>query len=268
MSEKPASESKKSYRAQAKWLSGIFIRPKNTLFEISQQASGVWLLPLLVMSILAIAYAGVPTNNNTPVTPANLQQLDSGTLIMEMPLDGEEWPDNDSDSQLSSGSSNPFALLGGLGGVIRIWTSWGLLATVLYLSLTLSGGRTENLHLFNIVAWAGMPLALRDLVRIIAVKLTHTAILNPGLSGLAATSADGTALFTRAFFALMDIYLFWSLGLLVLGGKTVSGLNVRKSLKAVLIPVLLLLGIYALAGTGLKTLVGQITEGASFIEEF
>ena len=278
MSENQISEPKASFGEQAKWLLGIFFRPKKIFNKIARQASGMWFLPLLIMSILTIAYAGVSARTSTPFTAMNMQEMDSGTfsqeidagtMIMEGAVDNEGGEYNFNDSQQTPAASKSSALLKGIGGVIRVWGSWLILSMVLYLSLTLSGGRTESFHLLNIVAWAGLPLALRDLVRIVGISLTHTAILNPGLSGLLSANAGGSlALFLGSLFGLLDIYLFWKLGLLVLGGKTVSGLGIGKSLKAVLIHVLILLALYALAGTGMNSLVQQIMEGASFVEDF
>jgi hypothetical protein len=264
--------------SQFKWLLTIFIRPRKTFAQIAVQPRKQWLLPLLVMSVAALIHANVAARTSVTMLPGLGGVPDGNIQIMNGedfdPSSFDEMGDENADviEITDTGilpASNPAPsggvswLITGIGSLIRIWGGWLLVSAMLYLALTLSGGRVENRPLMNAVAWAGLPLALRDLVRIVSMTLTRQAILNPGLSGL---WIPGDSMLSRLLLALLnmvDIYLIWHLALLVIGGKAVSGLETGKALKAVLIPMLILLLLYALGTVGVQTLAVQIQEGAS-----
>jgi len=278
MQEQPSPDApaRVGFATQLKWLLTIFIQPRKTFTQIAEQPKKRWLLPLLVLSVVALIHANVSAHTSLMLVPdlKGMQDVD-----IQLP-EGAELPENlDVENveiiEVSDTGNMPAAggpplggvswLFDGIGSLIRIWGVWLLISAMLYLSLTLSGGRVENRPLMNVVAWAGMPLVLRDLVQIASMSLTHQPILNPGLSGLWMPGESTLSWFLLALLGMVDIYLIWNLALLVIGGKTVSGLGTGKTLKAVLIPVLLLLALYALGTVGMQTLVFQIREGASFM---
>ncbi len=267
MSNQPLNMSM-GIKSQAKWFLDIFFRPKRAFQQISEKKNGVWLLPLLIMSVLAIGYASASARANVSFAFDGMQGIDIENSEIIVSQDGEDLQYDLSEAEKISSMPESSVFLDSIGSIFRIWLSWGVLAIVLYLSITLFGGRTENIHLLNMVAWSGMPLALRDFIRIVTVNFMHKPIINPGLSGFVLSQNGYSSLFWNSFLGIVDIYLIWSLVLLVFGGKEISQLNFWKSIKSVLIPAFLLLIIYSLTSAELISLSLQIKEGVDFAEGF
>ncbi len=283
MNESQLSENNAGFKDQLKWLWGIFILPKKTMAEIIGQTKKVWLLPLLIMSITAVLYANasvkVMTSGFQPNfgAPGAGMPMEEGAPIGMEVQEMEGMPSNDAvldeygepldapgAEKFPGQPTSPNGLLSGVGKVIRVWGSWIVLAAVLYLALTLSGGRMGFNNVMNIVAWSGMPLALRDVVRMVYVNMKHLPINSPGLSGLVTgTPPDNTYYFMIALFTLVDVYLLWSIALLVIGGKEAGNLSLGKAIKAVVIPVVLLLVLYAVVSAGATVVIAQMKEGAA-----
>src|SRR5688572_3680245 len=99
-----------------------------------------------------------------------------------------------------------------LGSLTGLWVGWLLLAALLHFGSTLLGGRGSMQSALNIVAWASLPFAIRDILRIIFILATGHAIVSPGLSGFASTPGLVSQLLTR-----LDIFLIWHVVLLVIG---------------------------------------------------
>ena len=95
----------------------------------------------------------------------------------------------------------------------------------------------------NIVAWASLPFALRDLLRIVFMLSAGHAIISPGLSGFALTPGFVAQLLTR-----LDIFLIWNIILLVIGFGIADSLPRTKAVTGVLVVMVLVL--LALAGLG------------------
>jgi len=269
MNQPQPTEPKASFAEQMRWLPGVLLRPRQTLGKIARQSGNVWFLPLLLLSFFAIAYAGVAARSSAPPAFAVIQKLESEQSVVELTSEQVGGPGDEVAFQQQAPVGGGFPVwLKGLGGVFRIWISWIILSITLYLAFILSGGRAESGSVRNIVAWAGLPLVLRDLVRILAVGLSHASIQHPGLSGLVSADPTMKSLFFGAFLGLLDVYLFWSLGLVILGGKAASGLSTGKTARVALLTSAMLLALYALVGAGSGILVQQITKGASFAGEF
>jgi hypothetical protein len=98
----------------------------------------------------------------------------------------------------------------------------------------------------NIVAWAGLPFAVRDVLRIVFMLAAGHTIVSPGLSGFTTTPGFVAQLLTR-----LDIFLIWHLILLVIGFAISDGLPRGKAVTGVI--VVLLLVLLAQAGFGALT---------------
>ena len=130
-----------------------------------------------------------------------------------------------------------------VGSLTGLWLGWLLLAGLLHFGSTLLGGRGSMQSALNVVAWASLPFAVRDLLRIIFMLAAGHAIVSPGLSGF--TSTPG---FIAQFLTRVDIFLIWRVVLLVIGFATTDGLTRGKAVTGVLVVVLLVL--LAQAGLG------------------
>lgn len=130
-----------------------------------------------------------------------------------------------------------------VGVLSALWLGWLLLAGLLHLGSTLLGGRGSMQSALNIVAWAGLPFALRDILRIVFMLSAGHAISSPGLSGFA-----GSAGFLFELLARTDVFLVWNVVLLVIGFGIADGLPRGKAFAGVVLVMLVVL--LAQAGLG------------------
>jgi hypothetical protein len=197
--------------ARFSWAWGVLIRPRRTFEAIIERTRGVWFLALLVLTAAVLAH----------VIAAGVAQ--QGSQAMSLPPNFEDMsPEQQQQfmqaSQLSTGPLFRFvfpALLGTLG----MWAGWIVIGGAYHLLLTLLGVRGSMIQRMNIAAWARMPLALRAIVRAVAVLVSGQAITATGLSGFVDPAAEGAALLARAVLALVDIYAIWQIALLVIAAR-------------------------------------------------
>jgi hypothetical protein len=133
-----------------------------------------------------------------------------------------------------------------VGSLTGLWLGWLLLAALLHFGSTLLGGRGSMQSALNIGAWASLPFAVRDILRVIFMLAAGHAITSPGLSGFTSTPGFVAQLLTR-----VDIFLIWHVILLVIGFALTDGLPRGKAVTGVLVVVLLVL--FAQAGVGALT---------------
>jgi hypothetical protein len=137
-----------------------------------------------------------------------------------------------------------------IGSLTGLWLGWLLLAAMLHFGFTLLGGRGSMQSALNVVAWASLPFALRDILRIVFMVSAGHTITSPGLSGFITTPGFFAQLLTR-----IDIFLFWQIVLLILGFGIADNLSRGKSMAGVIVVIVLVL----LAQAGL----GALTSGFS-----
>jgi hypothetical protein len=125
--------------------------------------------------------------------------------------------------------------------VLGVYMSWLVLGWIMHLLLTMFGGRGSSQQTLNVVAWATLPVAIREVIRIVAMWNSGQRLTSLGLSGFAPAGEGTMALLLLALLTLADIYLFWQIGLLVLGARLVANISRLKTWIAVLIAVLILL---------------------------
>ncbi len=149
-------------------------------------------------------------------------------------------------------------VLPAITSLLGVWFGWLILGGILHLVTTLFGGRGNTAISMNIVAWASLPLVLREIVQIIYMLVSQKLISNAGLSGFGPIADSGIPLFFGQILKLIDIYLVWQIILLILGVRLSTGLNPTKTTFAVLISVLIIV----LLQTGLSYLgsvLGNLT---------
>jgi hypothetical protein len=133
-----------------------------------------------------------------------------------------------------------------------------VLGGLLHLVSTLLGGRGTMQSALNVTAWAILPLALRDGLRFVYVLASRHVILSPGLSGFS------TSPFWSQFLQHTDLFMFWSITLLIIGFIIVDGLPRGKAIFGVLLVVLLLISAQAGAGALIPNFGGAATSSGAF----
>jgi hypothetical protein len=226
-----------------RWLVSIFIKPHRALREITSLDRSVWLLPMLLLTVLTLASVFVSGPLRQQAAIQNAAELPPHFQYMT--------PEQQQQYMTAQESMNGPAMIylfPSVGAVFGLWLGWVLLAAVLHLGLTLLGSRSTNTAIYNLAAWASLPLAVRLIVQIVALLATQQLITSPGLSGFVAKDTDNLLLFARSMLTGVDIYLFWQVALLLIGVYVASGLTRGKALGGVLGSVLLLLVLSALPG--------------------
>jgi hypothetical protein len=128
-----------------------------------------------------------------------------------------------------------------ISALFGVWVGWLLVGGLLHLLLTLLGGRGDTGSAMNLVAWASLPFAIRDIVRIASMLSTDHLIANPGLRGFAPLADANSSLFLASLLSLIDIYLIWHILLLIIGVNAADGLSRGKAVSGVFFTILLVL---------------------------
>jgi hypothetical protein len=224
-------------------------RPRQAFELIKTEARASWLAPMLILSLtslLVVLLSGYLRSQaammgEVPLPPGweywtpdmqnnymQAQQLNQGTVVMYV-----------------------FPLVSAWA---KLWVGWVVLAGLLHLGSTLLGGRGSMQSALSVTAWALIPLALRDILRLLYMLVEGHAITSPGLSGFA-TSAFMVEILSRT-----DIFLLWSIILLMVGFAIVDGLTRGKAILGVLLVMLIILSAQAGVGTMLANLGGGATQ--------
>lgn len=219
----------------------LLLRPRQVFQEMTSESRATWGTPMLILTITAIlvvVVAGYLKNRAAMMGEA------------PMPPDWQYWtPEMQNDyMQAQQATQGPvfMYIMPMIGSLTGLWLGWVLLAGLLHFGSTLLGGRGSMQSALNIVAWASLPFAVRDILRIVFMLAAGHAIVSPGLSGFSSTSAFFTQLLTR-----VDIFLLWNVVLLVIGFAVADGLPRTKAVTGVLVVVVLVL--LAQAGLGALT---------------
>lgn len=227
----------------------VLVRPRRALARIAGLGHDSWLTPmalLTVTALLAVVVAG----------PLRKAEVLSGEVTLPP---GFEYYSPEQQAQFyqaqQARAGDTFVyVFPALGGVARVWTGWLVTASLLHLGLTLFGVRGTLRLALSRVAWAGLPFAVRDLVRVGYLLVGRRLIAAPGLSGLMASPEGFGAQLAVEILSLIDLYLAWHVILLVLGVRAESDPGPRKAWASVLLTEALLLLVQAAPAAGVAQL--------------
>ena len=249
MTESELAPTESAGRFQFKWAPEVLFRPRQAFAKIVAQASGVWLTPLLILTLMALlrVWAAGYVNQNFAATGE-----------MPLPPDFQYYtPEQQAQyMQAIQSTQGPVFVyvFPALSALMGIWLGWLLVGGLLHLVMTMLGGRGGTMGAMNLVAWAALPFALRDLVRAAALVINRQPINNPGLAGFGPAEASGFAAYLVAWLPIIDLYLIWHILLMVVGVRAASSLTMSKAIGAALATVLLVLALLTLV----RLLTGQL----------
>jgi hypothetical protein len=228
----------------------FLIRPKKVYAEMASEARSAWSTPMIILSVTAILAVIVAGYLKTQAAMMGEVQL---------PPDWQYWtPDMQNDyMQAQQATQGPtfMYIIPMVGSLTGLWLGWLVLAGLLHLGSTLFGGRGTMQGALNIVAFASLPFALRDLLRVAYMLASSHTITSPGLSGFAANPG-----LLAELLQYTDIFLIWSIVLLVIGFAVYDGLPLGKAFVNVFVVMLIVL----LAQAGIGTLGSNL--GGSAIQ--
>lgn len=218
----------------------FFYRPGSVFEWIAAEGGRLWLPPLLLITGVTL-----------------LRILIEGWLSLRKAAQGEiplppDWtyytPEMQAQyMQAAEATKSPVFVyvLPVIMGLVFIWLGWIIISSLLHLTFTMAGGRGTNASAFNLVAWASIPFALRELLRVIYLLVVQQPIISAGLSGFITKTGSGGLLFASALLALVDIFLVWHITLLVIGAKRTETIPTAKSFAVVMVVIALSLVIQA-----------------------
>ncbi len=218
------------------------------------EARVTWLTPMIILSVTAILAVIVAGYLKT-----------QAAMMGEVPLppDWQYWsPDmqqNYMQAQQATQGATFMYIIPLVGTLTTLWLGWVIVAGLLHLGSTLLGGRGSMQSALNVVAWASLPFAVRDLFRIIFMLAAGHAINSPGLSGFATSTGFLTQILSR-----FDLFWVWYLILLVVGFAIADGLPRNKAFIGVFVVLVLLLAAQAGLGTVTSNLGGQAVQRPFF----
>ncbi len=219
-------------------LQAILLHPRHVFQEMTSESRATWLTPMLILTITAILV----------VIVAGFLKTRAATMgEISFPQDWHYWTPEMQNNymQAQQATQGPvfMYIIPLVGSLVSLWVGWLLLAALLHFGSTLLGGRGSMQSALNIVAWASLPFAMRDVLRIVFMLSTRHAITSLGLSGFASAAGFVSQLLVRA-----DLFTVWNVILLVIGFRIADGLPRTKAVTGVV--VIVLLAILAQAGLG------------------
>lgn len=216
-------------------------RPRRAFTEMVAESRSTWLMPMLVLTVTAILVV---------VVAGYLKSRAAMMGEVQLPPDWQYWTPDMQDNYMRAQQATQGAtfvyIIPLVGALTALWLGWVLVAGLLHLGSTLLGGRGSMQGALNIVAWASLPFAIRDLLRVVYMLSAGHAIASPGLSGFTTSAGFLTQLLAR-----IDIFVIWYIILLVIGFAIADGLTRGKA--AVGVVVVMLLVLMAQAGLGSLT---------------
>jgi len=217
-------------------------RPSNVFEWIAAEKGRLWLPPMLVITgvtLLRILIDGwlqlrTASQGETPLPP------DWTYYTPEMQTQY---------MQAAEATKSPVFvyILPVIIGLTAIWLGWIIISSLLHLTFMLAGGRGTNASALNLVAWASIPFAFRELLRVIYLLGARHPIISAGFSGFVTKTGSSGLLFASALLALIDIFLVWHITLLVIGAKRTETITTVKSFVVVI--VVIALSLITQAGT-------------------
>jgi hypothetical protein len=231
------------------WVLPALFRPRQMFVKIAAQSGDVWLTPILILMVVAVLrsvaagplkQAAAAGGSGTP--PAGVQYYT---------------PEQQSQfQQTQSATAGPVFVyvFPAVLAALETWVGWLLVVGLLHLVLTMLGGQGASRQAMNLVAWASLPFAVRDGVRMIYLLATHQLISRAGLAGFAPTDGGDGSAYLAQLLGFVDVYLLWHVLLLVAGVRAGNKLSSVKAWSGVLITLAIVLLLEALPGFGLTKL--------------
>ena len=234
-------------RYTLKQIPAFLIHPRQGLEGLAAEEKPAWLVPMLVLSIMLLL--------NTFVS-GFLQARASAMGDAALPADWQYWsPDmQDNYLQATQATQGPVFVyvIPAVTGLAKLWLGWLILGGLLHLASTLLGGRGSMGSVLNLAAWASLPFALRDLLRVGFMLIARHPIASPGLSGFSGL------LFVSNVLASVDVFFVWFAILLGMGLRVTDNLSAGKAAAGVIIVLLLVLLAQGSLGTLSATLGGMM----------
>lgn len=223
-------------------------QPRKHFEQIAAEETSSWQMPMLFLSLALVLRL---------VVSGYFQARAAAMGQVPLPPDWQWWTPEMQNNymQAMAQTQGPvfvyiIPIVVGLAG---LWLGWPVLSGLLHLTSTLFGGRGKMGTALNLVAWASIPFALRDLLRVVFMLIAGRTIASPGLSGFITATEPGMV-FLGQILANVDIFFLWHIFLLIIGFRLADNLSAVKAAAG----VLMVLALSLLAQAGLGTLASRL----------
>lgn len=238
---------------QFNWVPELIFHPRRVFEKIALKSSNYWLTPLLILTVTSLVRV---------IVSGWLKHQAAIAGGTPLPADFQYYtPDQQAQyAQAMQATQSPVFIyvLPAITSILGVWIGWLLVGGILHFVTTILGGRGDTSASMNTVAWAKLPYALRDLVRIAAMLISHKLITSPGLSGFVTAGPGNLSIFLSQLLSLLDVYVIWYIILIILGIRITTGLSKSKAFWIGLLTILILLLIQASIGLAVSKL-GSLT---------
>ncbi|HEX9091065.1 MAG TPA: Yip1 family protein, partial [Anaerolineales bacterium] len=178
MSEATLSQVERRKRIHLEWVLPVLFRPRSAFQKIAEQTRAVWLTPMLILSLAILAQVLI-----AGPTKQAAAQSGAGALPQDFQYYSPEQQAQFLQAQQATSSPVFIYAFPSITGLAGVWVGWLLVSGLIHLVLTLLGGRGDMGAALNVVAWSGLPYAIRALVRGGYILAAHHLVTTPGLSG-------------------------------------------------------------------------------------
>jgi hypothetical protein len=230
-----------------KRIPAFLIHPRQGVEHLAAEEKPTWLTPMLVLSIMFLLRT---------IVSGTLQSRASAMGQTTLPADWLYWTTDMQNNYMQAIQATQgwvfVYFIPAVIGLAKLWLGWFIVGGLLHLASTLLGGRGSIRSVLNLTAWACLPFALRDLLRVGFMLIAGHTITNPGLSGF------GGALFLSKTLASVDVFFVWFSILLGMGLRVTDNLSFGKAVAAVGVVCLLVLLVQGGFGTLSASLGGMI----------
>ena len=199
-----------------------------------------WVLPMLFSIIATVAVVWITVPHSVEIAhEATIQQLQQS---------GMSQSEIDSTLEQTARFQTPgfLGLVGSVTGVLFLGIVWLAMAGLFYfISLVIGTDELNFPSVFNVVAWASIPLTVQQLVQGTLIGITGKF---PFYTGLAALQASGDIMRDSknpliALLSFADIFWLWHFVLLVVGIGVATKFSRTKSILVALIYSVLSIGL-------------------------
>jgi len=207
-------------------LVGVAIHPRATFERMRDAAAGHWWVVVVASLLVALAttVVTVPIQAEAARSALQAQQEDTEAYqgLSEEEMAQVEQVQNIFTSQAMLGA------LGFFGGVIMLFLGYGVRAGIVFLLGMALGGRASFGQVWRMSVWTTLPDVLRGMVSIGVILATGSVSVS-GMSYVLTSAEVSAHPYLAAFLGSIDIYLIWSLALLLIGILVTSQLDRLKS---------------------------------------
>lgn len=261
-------------RFHFEFLLPFLFRPRSTFQKVVLKRR-TWLTPLLLLSLLTfvrVLLAPQPVSA-VPVPDPSVPQPGMGpagkggyipqgndALISARPQSGGGGAVEGEGMPVEASSGIEFAnIFSAISSTFGVWVGWLLLSVLLYVGMVINGSNNSFTETLNLTAWASLPLALRQIVMLVAALVMPSFGTSPtGLAALVSSLSGPLGMFLSPLLKQVDVYLIWQAILIAIGLRQVSPLALRRIIGITLAALILFLLLGAVPGF-LGAILAQLT---------